>query len=253
MRCGASVFSSSFIGTYRVCSDVLIPKPSTTSPSSDGVAHAVSSAAEKQFYSRFDVYLCRCVLFQPYPPTINFLECWIHLSDGSAKVVTLSHHGMKASNDCLREIAVSSNVFENISHPRLLFLHLLLANTWRVSFWLMLSVCASVRRTVLWNGCLVLQDAHSGNSITSPVDANPRSAVTGCLRRPRLFSSVAGLFFVSDIQANAAAVHSNHCKSEHKHSPSWEPKLGCSTAAQWENRGGRITGRQWTHSLFEGF
>lgn len=77
------------------------------------------------------MYFCMCALFQPYPPTINFLECWMHLSDGSAKVVTLSHHRMRASNDCLREIAVSSNVFENISHPCLLFLHLLLANTWK--------------------------------------------------------------------------------------------------------------------------
>ncbi len=55
----------------------------------------------------------------------------MHLSDGSAKVVTLSHHGMRASNDCLGEIAVSSNVFENISHPSLLFLYLLLTNTWK--------------------------------------------------------------------------------------------------------------------------
>lgn len=61
-----------------------------------------------------------CALLQPYPPTINFLECWMHLSDGSAKVVTLSHHRTRASNDCLREIAVSSNVFENSSHPCLL-------------------------------------------------------------------------------------------------------------------------------------
>lgn len=71
------------------------------------------------------MYFCMCALFQPYPPTINFLECCVHLSDGSAKVVTLSHHPMRASNDCLREIAISSNVFENISHPCLLFLYLL--------------------------------------------------------------------------------------------------------------------------------
>lgn len=61
---------------------------------------------------------CMCALFQSYPPTINFLEWWMHLSDGGAKVVTLSHHAMRASNDCLGEIAISSNVFENISHPR---------------------------------------------------------------------------------------------------------------------------------------
>lgn len=125
-----------------------------------------------------------CALFQPYPPTINSLECWMHLSDGSAKVVTLSHHGMRASNDCLREIAVSSNVFENISHPCLLFLYLLLTNTWRVSFWLMLSVCGSVLRTVLWNGCLVLQDAHSGNSITFLEDPHLRFTVTRQLWKP---------------------------------------------------------------------
>lgn len=41
----------------------------------------------------------------------------MHLSDGSAKVVTLSYHAMRASNDCLREVAISSNVFENISNP----------------------------------------------------------------------------------------------------------------------------------------
>lgn len=41
----------------------------------------------------------------------------MHFSDGSAKVVTLSHHAMRASNDCLREVAISSNVFENISNP----------------------------------------------------------------------------------------------------------------------------------------
>lgn len=133
---------------------------------------------KKQFYSRLDVYFCMCALFQSYPPTINFLECWMHLSDGSAKVVTLSHHAMRASNDCLREIAISSNVFENISRPCLLSLYLLLANTWRVSFWLMLSVCGSVRCTVLWNGCLVLQDAHSGNSITFLEDPNLRFTVS---------------------------------------------------------------------------
>lgn len=84
-----------------------------------------SPTVGKLFYSR-------CVLlFRPYLPTINFLECWMHLSDGSAKVLTLSHHRMRASNDCLREIAVSSNVFENISHPCMLFLYLLLTNTWK--------------------------------------------------------------------------------------------------------------------------
>lgn len=93
-----------------------------------GCTHCVE-CCKKLFYSTLDIYWCMCVLCQPYPPTINFLECWIHLSDGSATVVTLSHHGMRASNDCLREIAVSSNVFENISHPCLLFLYLLLTNT----------------------------------------------------------------------------------------------------------------------------
>lgn len=72
---------------------------------------------EKLSYSGQDVYFCMCALFQSYPPTINFLEWWMHLSDGGAKVVTLSHHAMRASNDCLGEIAISSNVFENISHP----------------------------------------------------------------------------------------------------------------------------------------
>lgn len=129
---------------------------------------------KKPYYSRLDVSFYMCALFRPYPPTINFLECWIHLSDGSAKVVTLSHHWMSASNDCLREIAVSSNVFENISHPCLLFLYLVLANTWRVSFWLMLSVWASVRCTVLWNGCCVLEDAQRGNSISFLQDPNLR-------------------------------------------------------------------------------
>lgn len=131
-----------------------------------------------------------CALFQPYPATINFLECWMHLSDGSAKVVTLSHHAMRTSNDCLREIAVSSNVFENISHPCLLSLCLLLANTWRVSFWLMLSVCGSVRCTVLWNGCLVLQDAHSGNSITCLEDSSLRFTVARQLWRPNKLTQV---------------------------------------------------------------
>lgn len=143
-----------------------------------------SECWKQQFYSRLDVYFCMCALFQPYPPTINFLECWMHLSDGSAKVVTLSHHAMRASNDCLREIAVSSNVFENISHPCLLSLYLLPANTWRVSFWVMLSVCGSVRCTVLWNGCLVLQDAHSGNSITFLEDPNLRFTLTRQLLGP---------------------------------------------------------------------
>lgn len=144
---------------------------------------------KKQFYSRQDVYFCMCALFQCYPPTINFLECWMHLSDGSAKVVTLSHHAMRASNDCLREIAVSSNVFENISHPCLLSLYFLLANSWRVSFWLMLSVCASVLCTVSWNGCLVLQDPRSGNSITFPEDPNQRFVVTRQLWRPNSTNS----------------------------------------------------------------
>lgn len=56
-----------------------------------------------------------CAMLQPYPLSL-FLESWMHLSDGRAKVVTLSHHAMRASNDCLREIAISSNVFENISN-----------------------------------------------------------------------------------------------------------------------------------------
>lgn len=98
---------------------------------------------------------------------------------GRQKAVTLSHHWTRASNDCPREIAASSNVLENISHPCLRFLHLLLAGTWRVSFWLMLSVRGSVLCTVLWNGGLVLHDAHGGNSITFLEDPNVRCAVTG--------------------------------------------------------------------------
>lgn len=156
------------------------------------------------------MYFCTCALFQPYPPTINFLECWMHLSDGSAKVVTLSHHPMRASNDCLREIVISSNVFENISHPCLLSLYLLLANTWRVSFWLMLSVSASVWCRVLWNGSLVLQDAHSGISITFLEDPNLRFTVSRQHQRPnkssstRVFSLVAKNMLEWTLQLNTA-------------------------------------------------
>lgn len=122
------------IKTSAMCAVELIPKPSTTKKRnqfSDGVARTDLSAERNSFISGEMCTFFMCALFQPYPPTINFLECWMHLSDGSAKVVTLSHHGMRASNDCLREIAVSSNVFENISHPCLLFLYLLLTNTWK--------------------------------------------------------------------------------------------------------------------------
>lgn len=125
-----------------------------------------------------------CALFQPYPPTINFLECWMHLSDGSAKVVTLSHHGMRASNDCLREIAVSSNVFENTSRLCRLSSTCYTPTVGEFSFWLMLSACGSLWCTVLWNGSLVLQDAHSGNSITFHEDLNLRFIVTRQLWRP---------------------------------------------------------------------
>lgn len=114
---------------------------------------------KNQSFYPIDVFLWKCALFWLYPPTINFLESWMHLRDGSAKVVTLSHHGMRASNDCLREIAVSSDVFENISpFIPVCFSSALsvLASTLRVSFWLMLSVWASVRCAALRNGCLVL-------------------------------------------------------------------------------------------------
>lgn len=59
---------------------------------------------KRQFCLRLDVYFSVCALLHPYPLTINFLECWMHFSDGSAKVVTLSHHAMRAMNGFLRKL-----------------------------------------------------------------------------------------------------------------------------------------------------
>lgn len=126
------------MGVYSICQsaehiELLYVQCWANNEAFNQTSSSRQGAKRQQYYARI-VYFSMCALFQPYPPTINFLECWMHLSDGSAKVVTLSHHRMRASNDCLREIAVSSNVFENSSRPCLLFLYLLRSNSWRVFF-----------------------------------------------------------------------------------------------------------------------
>lgn len=113
------------------------------------------------------MHSCMRTLFQPYPPTINCSKCWMHLSDGGAKVVTLSHHGMRASNDCLGEIAVSSNVFENISRCLSAFSCCYTPTPARVFLFYScyhFAVHCSAQSCEMAG--LVLQDAHSGNSIT---------------------------------------------------------------------------------------
>lgn len=111
-------------------------------------------------------------LFQSYPPTINFLECWMHLSDGSAKVVTLSHHAMRASNASEKLLYLQMSL--RISPiPCLLFPACFLPTPEEFSF-------DSCYQFVLQcsEQSWVLQDAHSGNSITFVVDSNLRFRVS---------------------------------------------------------------------------
>lgn len=112
-----------------------------------------------------------------------FLESWMHLSDGSAKVVTLNHHTMRASNDCLRDVAISSNVFENISDPTCF----LAARQQPESFLFELLYQLVVRygaqscEMALWSSRL----PQCGNSITSLGDPSLRFKVPRQRRRPQ--------------------------------------------------------------------
>lgn len=106
----------------------------------------------------------------------------MHLSDGSAKVVTLSHHALRASNDCLREVATSSNVFENISNP----VCFLAAWQHPQSFLFELRYQSVVRYSAqsCEMGVLVQRLAQCGNSITSLGDPSLRFTVPGQCQRP---------------------------------------------------------------------
>lgn len=110
-----------------------------------------------------------------------FLESWMHLSDGSAKVVTLSHHAMRASNDASEELLYLQM---SLRISPILSGFLPLTNTQEFPVWITLSARGLVRCTVLWNGSLVQQVAQHGNSITSFRDPSLRFTVPRQHQRP---------------------------------------------------------------------
>lgn len=119
--------------------------------------HGLVWGIKNKPYSRLGVYYFLCVQCCSHILQQSlFLECWMHLSDGSAKVVTLSHHAISIKwlpqrscyiFKCLWEYLQSWLLFCGAPTPE------------EFPFWITLSACGSVRCTVLWNGSLVQQVA----------------------------------------------------------------------------------------------